>query len=321
MEKVFGKKFAAASLSCALIVVVASLVGADTPKFSNWSTPVNLGPIVNTPSLDAGPAISKDGLTLYFSSDRVGGFGSHDIWITKRPTVDSPWETPVNLGSAINTSALEQVPALSRDEHWLFFNSDRTGGCGGVDIWASFRDNTHDDFDWQPPVNLGPGDQCGIGVNSAFFDGGVSYFENEDGGAPQLFFGSARPGGPGGIDIYVSAQQADGSFGPASLVTELSSPQSDQRPVPRFDGLELFLFSDRVGTLGGFDIWVATRETVADAWSTPVNLGPSVNTAASDERQAYPSSDRETLFLVSNRPGGSGGFDLYATKRTKTKGP
>ncbi len=321
MEKVFGKKFAAASLSCALIVVVASLVGADTPKFSNWSTPVNLGPIVNTPSLDAGPAISKDGLTLYFSSDRVGGFGSHDIWITKRPTVDSPWETPVNLGSAINTSALEQVPALSRDEHWLFFNSDRTGGCGGVDIWASFRDNTHDDFDWQPPVNLGPGDQCGIGVNSAFFDGGVSYFENEDGGAPQLFFGSARPGGPGGIDIYVSAQQADGSFGPASLVTELSSPQSDQRPVPLFDGLELFLFSDRAGTLGGFDIWVATRETVADAWSTPVNLGPSVNTAASDERQAYPSSDRETLFLVSNRPGGSGGFDLYATKRTKTKGP
>ncbi len=321
MEKVFGKKFAAASLSCALIVAVASLVGADTPKFSNWSTPVNLGPIVNTPSLDAGPAISKDGLTLYFSSDRVGGFGSHDIWITKRPTVDSPWETPVNLGSAINTSALEQVPALSRDEHWLFFNSDRTGGCGGVDIWASFRDNTHDDFDWQPPVNLGPGDQCGIGVNSAFFDGGVSYFENEDGGAPQLFFGSARPGGPGGIDIYVSAQQADGSFGPASLVTELSSPQSDQRPVPLFDGLELFLFSDRAGTLGGFDIWVATRETVADAWSTPVNLGPSVNTAASDERQAYPSSDRETLFLVSNRPGGSGGFDLYATKRTKTKGP
>ncbi len=179
------------------------------------------------------------------------------------------------------------------------------------------RVNTHDDFGWQAPINLGPGDQCGIGVNSAFFDGGVSYFENEDGGTPLLYFGSARPGGPGSIDVYTSAQQADGSFGPATLVAELSSPQSDQRPVPRFDGLELFLFSDRVGTLGGFDIWVATRETVADAWSTPVNLGPSVNTA-SDERQAYPSSDRETLFLVSNR---DGGFDLYASKRTKTKGP
>jgi len=320
MEKRFNKNVVTASLSCALVVVLASLVGADTPKFSDWSTPVNLGPMVNTASLDAGPAISKDALTLYFSSDRVGGIGSQDIWITKRPTVDSPWETPVNLGSGINTGALEQVPALSRDEHWLFFNSDRAGGCGGVDIWASFRVNTHDDFGWQAPVNLGPGDQCGIGVNSASFDGGVSYFENEDGGAPQLFFGSARPGGPGAIDIYVSAQRADGSFGPASLVAELSSPQSDQRPVPRFDGLELFLFSDRVGTLGGFDIWVATRETVADAWSAPVNLGPSVNTT-SDERQAYLSSDRETLFLVSNRPGGSGGFDLYASQRTKTKGP
>ncbi len=320
MEKRFNKNVVTASLSCALVVVLASLVGADTPKFSDWSTPVNLGPMVNTASLDAGPAISKDALTLYFSSDRVGGIGSQDIWITKRPTVDSPWETPVNLGSGINTGALEQVPALSRDEHWLFFNSDRAGGCGGVDIWASFRVNTHDDFGWQAPVNLGPGDQCGIGVNSASFDGGVSYFENEDGGAPQLFFGSARPGGPGAIDIYVSAQRADGSFGPASLVAELSSPQSDQRPVPRFDGLELFLFSDRVGGFGGFDIWVATRETVADAWSVPVNLGPSVNTA-SDERQAYLSSDRETLFLVSNRDGGIGGFDLYDTKRTKTKGP
>ncbi len=319
MEKRFGKNVGAVSFSCVLVIVLASLVGAAPPEYSDWSTPVNLGPTVNSQSLDAGPAISKDGLSLFFSSDRVGGFGSQDIWVTQRPTVDSPWGTPVNL-IAINTAALEQVPALSRDEHWLFFNSDRAGGCGGVDIWGSFRVNTHDDFGWQPPINLGPGDQCGVGVNSAFFDGGVSYFENDDGGPPQLFFGSGRPGGPGGIDIYVSAQLADGSFGPATLVAELSSPQSDQRPVPRFDGLELFLFSDRGGTLGGFDIWVATRETVADAWSVPLNLGPSVNTT-SDERQAYLSSDRETLFLVSNRPGGSGGFDLYVSKRRKIKGP
>lgn len=320
MKGRLDKNVVTVSLLCALVVVLASMVGADTQKFSDWSTPVKLGPTVNTASLDAGPAISKDGLSLFFSSDRMGGFGSQDIWLTQRPTTDSPWGTPVNLGPGINTGALEQVPALSRDEHWLFFNSDRTGGCGGVDIWASFRVNAHDDFGWEPPVNLGAGDQCGIGVNSAFFDGGVSYFENDDGGAPLLFFGSARPGGPGGIDIYVSTQMPDGSFGPASLVTELSSPQSDQRPVPRFDGLELFLFSDRVGTLGGFDIWVATRETVADAWSTPVNLGPTVNTTL-DERQGYLSSDRETLFFVSNRPGGSGGFDLYVTKRTKIKVP
>ena len=320
MKRRFDRNVVIGSLLFALVVVLASMVGADTQKFSDWSTPINLGPTVNTASLDAGPAISKDGLSLFFSSDRMGGFGSQDIWIAQRPTVDSPWGTPQNLGPAVNTAALEQVPALSRDEHWLFFNSDRAGGCGGVDIWASFRVNTHDDFDWQPPVNLGPGDQCGIGVNSAFFDGGVSYFENDDGGAPLLYFGSNRPGGPGSIDIYVGAQQADGSFGPATLVEALSSPKSDQRPVPRFDGLELFLFSDRDGTLGGFDIWVATRETVADAWSVPVNLGPSVNTT-SDERQAYLSSDRETLFLVSNRDGGIGGFDLYASKRTKTKGP
>src|SRR5216684_109252 len=58
MEKRFSKNVLAMSLSCALVVVVASLVGADTPKFSDWSTPENLGPIVNSPFLDQGPFIS-----------------------------------------------------------------------------------------------------------------------------------------------------------------------------------------------------------------------------------------------------------------------
>ncbi len=154
MKRRFDRNVVIGSLLFALVVVLASMVGADTQKFSDWSTPINLGPTVNTASLDAGPAISKDGLTLYFSSDRIGGFGSQDIWIAQRPTVDSPWGTPQNLGPAVNTAALEQVPALSRDEHWLFFNSDRAGGCGGVDIWASFRVNTHDDFGWQAPFSM-----------------------------------------------------------------------------------------------------------------------------------------------------------------------
>ena len=313
MEKLFSKKSAAASLSCALVVVLASLVRAAPPEYSDWSTPVNLGPTVNSPFSDQGPAVSKDGLSLYFGSNRTGGSGDFDIWVSQRPTIDSPWGQPVNL-TMINTAAIENVPALSRDEHWLFFNSDRPGGFGSGDLWASFRFHTHDDFDWQPPINLGPG------VNSAFFDGGATYFENDDVGIGLLYFGSNRPGGPGGIDIYVSAQLPDGSFGPASLVTELSSPQNDQRPAVRFYGLELFLFSDRVGTLGGNDLWVATRETVADAWSAPVNLGPTIN-GTSGEAQGYLASGRETLFFVSGRPGGVGSQDLYMTTRTKITGP
>src|SRR2546428_197042 len=163
--------------------------------------------------------------------------------------------------------------------------------------------------EWSTPINLGPA------VNSASLDIGASYFANDDFGVPLLFFGSDRPGGPGGTDIYVSAQQPDGSFGAAELVNELSSPFSDNRPVVRFDGLELFLFSDRPDG-SNVDMWVSTRNSVFDPWSTPVNLCPTVY-SPQDDRQAYIASDRMTLFFASDRPGGVGGFDLYMTTRSK----
>ncbi|TMB28141.1 MAG: hypothetical protein E6J65_04205 [Deltaproteobacteria bacterium] len=325
MERRISKNRAIARFTFMLRALILLGIGvftasplASAPRFSDWSAPQNLGPMVNSASVDVGPAISKDGLSLYFTSNRPGGFGNFDIWVTQRDSVDSPWKQPVNLGPAINTGALESIPALSRDGHWLFFNSDRPGGFGMVDVWASYRFDKLDDFGWQPPINLGPG------VNSAFLDQGASFFENDDGGSPLLFFGSDRPGGSGLLDIYVSERMADGSFGNAKLIPELNTSRNDQRAVVRFDGLELFFFSDRTG-VGNDDLFVSTRETVDDAWSEPMNLGPTVNSAFRDV-QAYIASDRETLFFASNRPPadcplGCGSFDLYVTTRTKIKGP
>ena len=293
----------------ALVVLSVDRPGA-TPKFSGWSAPGNLGPIINSPFLDGSPALSKKGLSLYFTSTRPEGFGAQDIWVAKRASTDSPWEAPANLGPLINTDVIESVPALSRDEHWLFFNSDRPGSLGSGDIWASWRANVHDDFGWHPPINLGEG------VNSAFNEVGAGYFENDDVGIPMLFFSSTRPGGQGVTDIYVSPQVADGTFGPAHVIAGLNSPQLDVRPVPRFDGLELFFGSNRVGTFGGLDLWAATRNTIDDPWSSPVNLGGVVNTASGDQ-QPYIASDRQTLFFASDRPGGFGGLDLYVTTRLK----
>ena len=290
-------------------LVMASNLAAAMPKFSEWSTPINLGPTINSAANDVGPAISRDGLSLYLGSNRAGGYGMADIWVSQRASADDPWGPAVNLGATINTAANENVPVLSRDGHWLFFASTRSGGFGGTDLWASWREHVHDDFGWLAPVNLGEG------INSAYFDAGPSYFENEDLGAPLLFFNSDRPGGPGGNDVYVSTQQPDGSFGVAQLVEELSSDANDQRPVIRFDGLELFLWSDRPGSLGGTDLWVSTRERVSDPWGTPLNLGGTVNSIY-DEAQPYIASDRSTLLFSSNRPGGVGGFDLYATTRS-----
>jgi len=295
-----------------LVGVSGQLVGAQ--KYSSWSPPVNLGPVVNSPFLDGNPAISKDGLSLYFASNRPGGVGGNDLWVAHRENLDSPWSGPVNLGF-INTISNEVAPVLSRDEHNLIFVSNRPGGVAGPDIWVSFRQHVHEDFGhfgWQTPVNLGSP------INTPFFDTTPSYFENDEAGRPQLFFSSNRVSGLGGLDMYMSELQTDGTFGPATLLRELSSPQSDAYPSVFRNGLEIFFASDRIGTIGGNDLWVSVRENVFEPWSAPVNLGSTVNGVAHDQAPGI-SSDGETLFFASDRPGGYGGIDIYVITRTKLR--
>jgi hypothetical protein len=305
--------------------LTASRSGA-TPKFSEWTTPV-LVPNVNSAFGDVGPGISKDGRSLYFGSNRPGGFGNTDLWVSQRASVNDAWGPPINLGSTINTPAEELVPSFSTDGHWMFFNSSRAGGFGGLDVWASYRTHIHDDFGWATPINLG------ANINTAGLDAGASYFlarddddasrgadegaEQED-GLPVLFFGSDRPGGLGQADLYVSTRQSNGVFGPPTLLSELSSPFNDQRPSIRRDGLEIFFYSGRPGGVGANDLWVATRETLSQVWRTPVKLGAVVNSTANDFHPSI-SSDGQTLYFASDRPGGPGLMDLYMTTRNKPK--
>jgi WD40 repeat protein len=300
-----------ATIGGAIVLVSAFTAPSGAQKYSEWSTPINLGPMVNSTAMDRAPAVSKDGLSLYFSSNRPGGQGqgTEDIYVSQRETRDGEWGPPTNLGPIINTPVNEQVPALSRDGHLLFFASNRMeGSFGGADIWVSRREDTHDDFAWQPAENLG------AGVNSLSLDEGPSYFENDEVGVPQLYFSSSRlPGGPG--SIFVSEQAADGSFGPAVLVLELSGLGNTRRPSVRHDGLEIFFGSERSGIPNSQDLWVATRNSVFDPWSAPINLGSPLNSELVDV-QPYISSDRETLYFASNRPAG-GPTDIYMSTRTK----
>ena len=105
-------------------------------------------------------------------------------------------------------------------------------------------------------------------------------------------------------------------FGEGIAVAELNTAFRETRPAVRRDGLEIIFTSNRPGSLGGVDLWTATRPTTGAKWSTPVNLGPTVNTEFND-RAPYLSDDGLTLILISDRPGGFGGNDLYLSTRKK----
>jgi hypothetical protein len=282
-----------------------------------WSPPLNLGPDVNSAVEDLAPHLSSDGLALYFASTRPGSLGREDLWVSTRSSPHDAWGPAANLGAAINTAANERSPALSRNRRLLFFATDRPGGSGGFDIWLSWRADPNDDAGWQPPVNLG------TGINTGATDAGASFFEagsvrhGHHGwwrtAMPQLFMASNRPGGPGGLDIYL-ASVPGGWAGPPTLIPELNTPQADLTPTVRQDGLEIIIASGRPGTIGGFDLYQSFRRSVHEPWSTPSNLGPAINSESLD---VFPSLsfDGRTLLFQSARPGGFGGSDLYIATR------
>jgi hypothetical protein len=294
-------------------------------EWSEWSEPVNLGPVVNSAFVDSDPSISKDGLSLYFAAGAGrGGSGGRDIWVSRRASVDDPWGPPQNLGTVINSAAHEDKPTLSPDGHSLYFASNRPGGSGDVDLYVSRRRDKGDDFGWEAPVNLGSGVNTAAGEHSS-----VARFEDDATGTTVLYFASSRPGGLGDYDIYASTQLPDGTFGPAALVEELSTSSNERDPAIRRDGLEIFLASNRPGGYGAADLWVATRASTADPWSTPVNLGAVVNSPPRppDQEQATDwgpslSFDGTTLYFASAfRPGNvSIMLDIWVTTRSKIKG-
>ncbi|HEX4627974.1 MAG TPA: hypothetical protein VH137_04215 [Gemmatimonadales bacterium] len=293
----------------------ADVTAEDQQAYGPWGVPVNLGPVVNSPYNDQHPGISKDGLSLYISSDRPGGFGGLDIWVSQRESLGGAWGPPQNLGPEINSSGNDLAPDLTIDGHRMFFHSARARGCGGTDLYVTRRRDRDDDFGWSAPENLG----CTI--NSPENDAGPTFFEDDVTGITTLIFTSLnRPGNIGDWDIYQSTLQPDGSWGPGVLIRELSSPSRDTRTALRRDGLEIFLSSGRPGGQGSEDLWVSTRASTLDLWGTPVNLGPTVNSTAFDGGPAL-SFDGTELYFFSNRLGGSGGNDLYVATRHRLGGP
>ena len=291
-----------AIVATAILAVVPA--AADAKHFAPWAPAVpETG--INTAFAEGCPIESPDGLHLYIASNRPGGTGNpdaNDIWTASRARVTAPWGALVNLGEPVNSTAADYCPTPLTGKRLLFVSTRAIdGACGGGDIYLSRRSPSKG---WKTPRNLGCA-ATGDGPNFPTGEFGPSLVSTAQG--TFLYFSSAGFGGD--QNIYVSRMTGKWTFGPATVVSELSGPFEDMMPNVSRNGLEVVFNSNRPDGLGGQDIWTSHRASTADPWGTPVNLGPAVNSGGNETRSSL-SGDGTRLHF--GRDG-----DIYVSTRTK----
>ena len=157
-------------------------------KKGKWQNPEKLPASINTKFNEESAFESKDGLKLYFVSDKDGGFGGKDIWVCEKDA-RGDWGVPYNLGSTVNTVYDETTPSILNDDATLYFSSKGHNTMGGYDIFIS---TLSDDGLWSKPENMG----CPL--NSTSDD--VCYKESKDG--KSAYFSTAKKGGWGELDVF-----------------------------------------------------------------------------------------------------------------------
>jgi len=222
-------------------------VSTRTSVEDDWGPPTNLGPVVNSTNDEMGPCISSDGLELYFQSNRPGGAGRDDIWVSRRATRDDPWGAPENLGPPVNTETWDYNPRISPDGLELYF-------AYGLDPRLAVTKRETKDAPWGEPVDLGPvvnnwTCQDGLWPSS---DGLVLMFSDFWGCDP-------RPGGLGDTDIWLTRRTSkdDDWTAPVNPGPPVNTEYTDGAPMISADGTMLYFNSDRPGGFGEMDLWQA----------------------------------------------------------------
>ena len=230
---------------------------------SAFGTAVNLGPTLNSISNDTAPNVSSDGHYLAFGSDRDGGCGGSDIWISHRIDTsvdigDGGWESPTNLGCTINSAVSEDGPFFFTDPDTgkvtLYFTAqNRAGGLGDWDVWMS---QLKPSGDWSEPVDVAELDTAARDTRTAFRYDGL-----------EMYITTMRPGsvadstGAPSLDIWVATRdkRQDRWGTPVNLDTNIDTPYGDGAPVLSADGTEMFFYSNKPGGFGGNDLYVTRR--------------------------------------------------------------
>jgi hypothetical protein len=278
----------------------------EAPQSEAESKGVNLGPNVNSEYSDFGPVISPCGNFLYFTSDRPGGQGGQDFWVSER--VNGVWQSAKNLGPPVNTPGDEGPDVFSAAEDALYFTAcHRQDSLGGCDIYLTRKTKTG----WSDPVNLGRP------INSEADEVNASI----DATGSILVFASNRQGGLGDYDLYLS-HRLKNPLGfvplmpsrfpwgqPKNLGPAVNTPGWEGVGFLAPDGKALYFSSTGRGGSGKADIFKSTFDGAK--WSEAVNMGDVINTPRDDIYFTLPGSG-ELAYFSSDMRGGFGREDIYS---------
>ena len=230
-----------------------------------------MGDSINTRFNEYSPAITADGNTLMFTreietggNEYFSGMRQEDFYVSFRRS-DGTWTRAVSVGPPLNTRGNEGAQTIGPGGQYMYFTAcDRPDGLGRCDIYYS----TFNGRSWSAPVNIGGP------VNTQYWESQPSI--SADG--KTLFFVSNRPGGFGGLDIWISKMGDDGNWqDPVNAGDAINSAGDEVTPFIHFDGKTLYFSSNGRPNLGGFDIYV-TRLGSDGKWSEPLNVGYPINT-------------------------------------------
>jgi len=204
---------------------------------------------------------------------------------------------PVNMGENINSAYRDYFPSLTADGERMIFSRNINDN---EDFFISEKKDGH----WGTPVTLSEQ------INTAKFNEGAQSVSTD--GRYLFFTGCNRPDGLGRCDIYVSRREGNNWAAPFNLGAPLNSIYWDSQPSISPDGNTLYFVSNRPGGSGGYDIWKSTLKNDG-YWSTPVNLGPEINTPY-DEQTPFIHTDGRTLYFSSDGWPGMGNKDIFLSR-------
>jgi outer membrane protein OmpA-like peptidoglycan-associated protein len=203
---------------------------------------------------------------------------------------------PKPLSSAINTTEnSEYLPCLTADGETLIFTRRERGD-------ENFMISHKKDSLWEVATPM-------ANINTINNEGAETISAD---GKYLVFTACNRPDGFGSCDLYFSELSEKGWTTPKNMGEPICTKAWESQPSLSADGRTLYFSSSRLGGLGGQDVWMSKRDK--SGWSTPINLGPNVNTTA-DESGPFIHQDNQTLYFMSNGRPGMGGFDLYYTRK------